>query len=74
MKNVICDLYICNYLDQKTYIGSWRDVDNKSLIKKAEELRKTLLNVAPKVEIKYETDEDNAFGGRKFYTATIIVW
>lgn len=73
MKHVVCDLYICNYLDKKTHIACWRDVDNKSLIKRAEELRKTLLNLTPNVEIKYETKEDDAFGGRMFYTATIIV-
>lgn len=70
---IFCDLYICNHLDFKTHIAHWRDVDNKALIKKAEELRKTLLTMTPNVEIKYEDEEDDVFGGRIFYTATIII-
>ncbi len=70
---VYCDLCICNYLDNKTHITHWRDVDNKALIKKAEELRKILLTMTPNIEIIYEDYVDANFGGRKFYTATIVI-
>ena len=73
MTFIYCDLCICNYIDNKTHIARWRDVDNKGLIKKAEELRKILLTMTPDIEIKYEHKEDDAFGGRKFYTATIVI-
>lgn len=73
MNIVICSLYICNYLDKKVSIAVWRDTDKKTLIKRANAIRNELLKITPEVEIRYEEDEDNCFGGRKFYIATIVV-
>lgn len=73
MNIVVCKLYICNYIDVKVSISTWRDVDNKTLIKRAEAIRDELLKITPEVEIRYGESEDNCLGGRKFYEATIVV-
>ena len=73
MNIVICSLYICNYPGKNVSISTWRDTDRKTLIKRAEEIRDKLLEITPEVEIRYEEDEDDFFGGRKFYTAKIVV-
>ena len=71
---VICELRIKNsYKDDYVVINHWKDVDKKSLINRSNNLLKEIINTNPFSKIEYEEQQDNEFGDRLFFTATIIV-
>ena len=71
---VICELRIKNnYKDDYVVVSHWKDVDKKSLINKSNNLLKEIINTNPLSKIEYTEQQDNDFGGRLFFTATIII-
>lgn len=71
---VICELRIKNsYKDDYVVISNWKDTDKKSLIKKSNNLFNEIINTNPFSKIEYTEQQDNYFGGRLFFTATIII-
>ena len=71
---VVCELRIKNsYKSDYITISAWLDNDKTVLIKKANKLLNEIVGINFDTQIEYTEERDNAFGGRIFFTATIVV-